>query len=155
MKSDDEDRTHRAHCLVPAPPEVVYEALVSPQQLVRWLPPRGATGHIDLFEPRAGGRIRITLVFAAAAGKSSANTDVVEGRFVALAPGEGVVQAFSFASDDPRFAGEMTMTWELHAAPGGTQVQVTASNVPAGIAREEHERGMASSLENLRAWLAA
>lgn len=155
MKSNDEDRTHRAQCLVPAPPQVVYEALVRPERLVQWLPPQGATGHIDVFEPWAGGRIRITLVFARNPGKSSANTDVIEGRFVALAPGERVVQAFSFASEDPRFAGEMKMTWELHAAPGGTNIQVTASNVPAGIAREEHERGMAASLENLRAWLAA
>ena len=149
------DRTHRAQCFVPAAPHAVHEALVRPEQLVRWLPPQGATGRIDVFEPRPGGRIRLTLHFAARAGKSSADTDVIEGRFIELVPDRRVVQAFSFASDDPRFAGVMTMTWQLDAVSGGTQVQVTACDVPTGIARAEHEQGMASSLANLRAWLAS
>ncbi len=148
------DRTHEAECFVPVPPHLVYEALVRPEQLVQWLPPQGATGRIALFEPRPGGRIRMTLVFAAAAGKSSSDSDVIEGRFVELVPGERMVQALSFRSEDPRFAGVMTMTWQLHAASGGTRVQVTATDVPPGIAREEHEQGMAASLANLRAYLA-
>jgi uncharacterized protein YndB with AHSA1/START domain len=140
---------------VHAAPAAVYEALVRAERLARWLPPEGATGAVDLFEPRVGGRIRITLSFQAATGKSSAHTDVIEGRFVELLPGHRVVQAFSFRSDDPRFAGVMTMAWHLHAAGAGTRVQVVASDVPAGIARAEHERGMASTLQNLKAFLEA
>jgi uncharacterized protein YndB with AHSA1/START domain len=121
--------------------------------LARWLPPEGATAHIEVFEPVPGGRIRITLTFAAAPGKSSAHTDVVEGSFVELVPGERVVQDFSFRSGDPRFAGVMRMTWRLRPEAGGTLVQVVATGVPVGIAREDHERGMASSLAQLRAYL--
>jgi uncharacterized protein YndB with AHSA1/START domain len=147
--------THTAMRFVPAPPEVVYEALVRPERLVRWLPPQGSTGQVDAFEPRAGGRIRITLRFATAPGKSGEHTDVIEGRFVELVPGERVVQAFSFRSDAPEFAGVMTMRWELVRQDGGTRVTVTAQDVPRGIAREDHEKGMASSLENLAAFVGA
>lgn len=146
---------HAATRFVPAPPEVVYEAFVRPERLVRWLPPQGATGQVDVFEPRAGGRIRITLRFASAPGKSGDHTDVVEGLFVELSPGERIVQAFSFQSDAPEFAGVMTMRWAFARQDGGTRVTVTAEDVPRGIAREDHEKGMASSLENLAAFVAA
>ncbi|HEX9467700.1 MAG TPA: hypothetical protein VGA11_04765 [Acidimicrobiia bacterium] len=37
-----------------------------------------------------------------------------------------VVQAVDFVSDDPAFAGTMTMTWAVRAVDGGTRVQTTA-----------------------------
>jgi uncharacterized protein YndB with AHSA1/START domain len=155
MPQDAPGHSHGAARWVPAPPERVYGALLRPEQLVRWLPPQGATGEIDLFEPTPGGRLRITLRFAAATGKSTRDTDVIEGRFLALVPGERVVQAFTFASDAPEFAGEMTMTWELVREGTGTRVRVRAEHVPRGIQRAEHEQGMASTLENLAAFLAS
>lgn len=63
-----------------------------------------ATGDIELFEPYIGGRFRMTLRFTSTPGKSSKDTDVVDGRFVALVAGERVVQAIEFVSDDPAFA---------------------------------------------------
>jgi len=36
-----------------------------------------------------------------------------------------VVQAVDFVSDDPAFAGTMTMTWAVRAVDGGTRVQIT------------------------------
>ena len=84
-------------------------------------------------------------------GKSSADSDVVKGSFVHLVPGREVSQRFEFESSDPRFAGAMTMTWKLEPEGLGTLVQVTAENVPPGISAEDHEAGIASSLENLGA----
>ena len=54
-----------------------------------------------------------------------------------------------FAAEDPAYAGTMTMTWNLTATGGGTEVTVTATDVPAGIDRATHEAGIASSLANL------
>lgn len=79
-------------------------------------------------------------------GKSTANTDVVVGRFVERVPQQRIVQAFEFDSPDPVFAGAMTMRWELEAAAGGTAVTVVAENVPPGISQTDHETGMNSSL---------
>ena len=45
----------------------------------------------------------------------------MEARFVDVVPNVRVVQAVDFVSDDPAFAGTMTMTWELSAENAGTQ----------------------------------
>ena len=47
------------------------------------------------------------------------DSDVVEARFVSLEPGVSVVQEIDFESDDPAFAGTMTMTWDLRSVVEG------------------------------------
>jgi uncharacterized protein YndB with AHSA1/START domain len=84
-----------------------------------------------------------------ASGKTTADGDVVEARFVDIVPDVRVVQAVDFVSDDPAFGGTMTMTWEITAVDGGTNVTITADDVPAGITADDHETGMTSSLANL------
>jgi uncharacterized protein YndB with AHSA1/START domain len=64
-----------------------------------------------------------------------------------------VVQAVEFVSDDPAYAGTMTMTWELTETGGGTRVDIVADNVPDGVAAEDHAAGMASSLGKLARYL--
>ncbi|QKG19811.1 protein of unknown function DUF1486 [Actinomadura verrucosospora] len=86
-------------------------------------------------------------------GKATPDSDVVEARFVEIVPGERVVQAVDFVSDDPAFAGTMTMTWEVTAAEGGSRVDIRADDVPAGISAEDHATGLASSLDNLASHL--
>jgi uncharacterized protein YndB with AHSA1/START domain len=82
-------------------------------------------------------------------GKATPESDIVEVRFLDLVPNVRVVQAVDFVSDDPSFAGTMTMTWELSADSVGTRVEIRADNVPKGISREDHAAGMESSLTNL------
>jgi uncharacterized protein YndB with AHSA1/START domain len=106
----------------------------------------------EMSERRVGGGYKLVLTFEKAGrgtGKSSEDTDVVEARFVELVPDERVVEAIEFESDDPRFAGTMTMTWTLTANAGGTEVTVTAADVPEGIDAKDHEVGMSSTLQNL------
>ncbi|MGH8947161.1 MAG: SRPBCC family protein [Acidimicrobiia bacterium] len=149
-------RMDRASRLVAAPPERVYAALVDPEALSEWLPPRGMVGRFELFDPRAGGQYRLVLTYAdasASPGKATADSDIVEGRFVDLVPGVRVVQAGDFVSDDPAYAGTMTMTWDLTPVEEGTLVDITAADVPVGISAEDHAAGLASSLENLANYL--
>ena len=56
-------------------------------------------------------------------------------------------------SDDPAFAGTMTMTWAVSAVEGGTIVEFIADNVPDGISADDHAVGLAASLENLAGYL--
>lgn len=86
-------------------------------------------------------------------GKATADTDIVESRFIELVPGVRVVQAVNFVSDDPAYAGTMTMTWAVTEVDGGTRVDITADNVPDGIAADDHAAGLASSLVNLAEYL--
>ena len=131
---------------------------MDPDALVTWLPPAGMTGRFERFDLRPGGSYRMVLSYAdpsAAAGKSSADSDVVEARFVDVVPGRRIVQAVDFVSDDPDYAGTMTMTWEVVAVDGATRVDITAEDVPAGISAEDHAAGFASTLDNLARYLEA
>jgi uncharacterized protein YndB with AHSA1/START domain len=142
--------------VIAAPPERVYAAFVDPDALVTWLPPNGMSGRFDRFDARPGGSYRLTLTYAdasAAPGKSTADSDVVEARFVDVVPGVRVVQAVDFVSDDPAFAGTMIMTWEVAAADSGTLVEIRADAVPDGVSAEDHAIGLASSLANLAAYV--
>lgn len=114
------------------------------------------TGRFERFDPRPGGSYRLVLTYAdssAARGKATAATDIVESRFVDLVPGVRVVQAVDFVSDDPAYAGTMTMTWEVSEVDGGTRVDIIADNVPDGITADDHEAGLVSSLVNLAEYL--
>lgn len=147
-------RTDFASRVIAAPHERVYAALVDPEALTAWLPPDGMIGRFERFDPRTGGSYRLVLTYAEASaspGKATADSDIVEARFVDLRPGVRVVQAVDFVSDDPAYAGTMTMTmtWEVTAVDGGTRVDITADDVPDGISPEDHAAGLASSLANL------
>ena len=135
-----------------APPGQVYAALVDREALAAWLPPDGMTARFERFDPRPGGSYRLVLTYADAshaAGKATADSDIVEARYVDIVPDVSVVQAVDFVSDDPAFAGTMTMTWKVTAVDGGTRVDITADDVPDGISAEDHATGLASSLANL------
>jgi hypothetical protein len=71
-------------------------------------------------------------------GKAAADSDIVESRFIDLVPGVRVVQAVQFVSDDPAYAGTMTMRWEITGIDGGTRVDIIADDVPDGIEADDH-----------------
>lgn len=68
-------------------------------------------------------------------------------------PDQRIVQAIDFVSDRPEFAGTMTMSWVFHPSGDKTLVSIVARNVPRGISKADHEMGMASTLENLAAFV--
>ncbi len=149
-------RTDTASRVIAAPPDRVYAAMLDPEALVAWLPPSGMNGRFERFDARPGGSYRLVLTYAeasAARGKATADSDIVEVRFVELVPGVRLVQAVEFVSADPGYADTMTLTWELSAVDAGTQVEIRADDVPAGISGEDHAAGLASSLANLDAYL--
>jgi uncharacterized protein YndB with AHSA1/START domain len=114
------------------------------------------SGRIERFDLRPGGSYRMVLTYAdasASEGKTGADSDIVEARFVDIVPGVRVVQAVDFVSDDPAYAGTMTMSWEVTAADGGARVDITADDVPDGITVKDHSAGLASSLRNLADYL--
>lgn len=86
-------------------------------------------------------------------GKTTTDSDIVEVRFVDVIPGRRVVQEVVFVSDDPAYAGTMSMTWEATATEAGTRVDIVANDVPDGISAEDHTAGLASSLAQLAAYV--
>lgn len=150
--SDVAARIDQASRLIAAPADRLFDALTDADAYIAWMPPEGMIGRIDLFEPQAGGRYRLTLFYPAAdagAGKTDAGRDTVEGRFLVVERPCRLVQSGTFESDDPAFAGTMIMTWTFVPEAGGTRVTVAASDVPPGISAVDHEAGLASTLANL------
>ncbi|MEV7369170.1 SRPBCC family protein [Streptomyces sp. NPDC091299] len=152
------NRTDRAGRLIPASPAAVYDALLDRESLEVWLPPEGMRGHVERWDPRPGGGFRMVLTYldpAESPGKTSDATDVVDVEFAQLVPPTRLVQRAVFEADDPSYAGTMTMTWHLAPVGDGTEVTVTATDVPPGIDQAVHEAGIASSLANLASYIEA
>jgi len=149
-------RTDEASLLLQAPVDRVWAALVDPQALQIWLPPTGMTGRVEHFDPRTGGTYRMVLTYRdPGTGKSTSDSDVVQGRFVEVVTGDRLVQAVDFVSDDPDLAGTMIMTWSLTARGGATLATFRADDVPAGIGTIDHARGLTDSLVGLARFLDA
>jgi uncharacterized protein YndB with AHSA1/START domain len=149
-------RTDSASRVIHTDPERVFAALVDADALAQWLPPSGMTGRFERFDARPGGSYRLVLTYdedMPGSGKATADSDIVEARFVDVVPNERVVQEVDFVSDDPAFAGTMTMTWEVAVDDHGTRVEIRADDVPEGISPQDHAEGMASSLANLAAFV--
>ena len=138
---------------VSAPPLQVYAALVDPGLVARWKVPAAMSAVVHEFDPREGGRLRVSLTYDddGAVGKSSAHTDTYSGRFVRLVPGELVVEVDEFESPDPALRGEMTSTVRLTPVDGGTEIEAVHEGLPAGVPAEQNERGWRESLDRLAA----
>jgi uncharacterized protein YndB with AHSA1/START domain len=150
-------RIDSAARLIRADAAAVYQAYVDSSALVQWLPPSGMKGRIEAFDARSGGDYRIVLTYdnpgGRGRGKTTNDTDVVQGRFLELVPNRKMVQSVRFESPDPRFAGEMRMTWRLEPAPHGTTVVIVAENVPEGVPPADHVAGFTATLENLASFV--
>lgn len=153
MASNVSRRIDRAERVIRAPAERLFACWTDPELLVHWLPPRGMSGRVEVFDPKPGQPFRIVLTYENAAdqGKSGGGADIVAGMFVAVDPPRHLAFVSRFDSDDPAFQGEMRMDWHFDPIPGGTVVRIIASDVPPGISAQDHAAGMGSSLTQLAA----
>ncbi|MDQ3756710.1 MAG: SRPBCC family protein [Actinomycetota bacterium] len=134
-----------------APRARVYEALLDSEAVQRWMVPDGMTSCVHSFEPFENGAFRISLSYdlPTSAGKTDARTDRFHGRFVRLVPDREVVQAIEFETDDPLMQGEMTVTYTLADADGGTELVGLHENLPPGLSPAANEQGWTMSLDKL------
>lgn len=141
---------------VNAPRDRVYQALLDPVAVARWMVPSGMTSRVHTFEAREGGAFRISLTYDAptGTGKTTAQTDTYHGRFVKLVPNELVVETVEFETPDPAMAGEMTITIRLAERDGGTAITAVHDRLPPGLSAADNEVGWRSSLGKLAALVA-
>jgi uncharacterized protein YndB with AHSA1/START domain len=153
MSEEQAGAPNRTSRVVKARPEQVYEAFMNPAALVAWLPPAEMTGEIHEFDARVGGGYRMSLFYppeeSPPRGKTSAREDMVNVRFVELAPPGRIVEAVSFVTTDPTLLGEMTILATFEEVPGGTEVTMMFENLPPGLRPEDNDMGSRLSLEQL------
>ena len=138
---------------VNAPRSAVYHALLDPRDVATWMVPDGMTSRVHVFDPREGGAFRISLSYdqPTGTGKTTAHTDTFHGRFVKLVPDEQVVQVVEFETTDPAMQGEMTITYSLADAAGGTDIVGIHEGLPPGVSPADNELGWRMSLDKLAA----
>jgi uncharacterized protein YndB with AHSA1/START domain len=137
---------------IEAPADRIYRALIDPAAVQQWMVPEGMTSEVHWFDASVGGTFRITLTYdePGETGKSRANEDSFQGRFIKLTPNREVVQVIEFESDRPDMGGEMTITYTLaDAAEGGTNLSGIHDNVPLGVSHEDNEAGWQMSMDKL------
>lgn len=145
--------TTRNSKVIRATPEDIYKAFTDPQSLPLWFAPGKMTAKIHNFELRIGGGYQMSLVYPesmrSSRGKSSDREDRYSAEFVELTPPRRIVTRIKFDTDEPSFAGEMTMEVTLEPEGQGTRVTILFRNIPSGISPEENEAGTMSTLERL------
>jgi uncharacterized protein YndB with AHSA1/START domain len=136
---------------IAAPRAAVYRALIDPAAVAQWRVPDEMTSEVHEFDPREGGRFRVSLTYDAATGtgKSAAHTDTYHGHFARLVPDEQVVEVLEFETSDPALGGEMTMTTTLADADGGTEVLIVHDGVPDQVPAADNETGTRMALARL------
>jgi uncharacterized protein YndB with AHSA1/START domain len=147
----------RISCHVNAPRANVYRALLDAHVVAMWMVPTGMTSHVHAFDAREGGSFRISLTYDAptGTGKTTAHTDTYHGRFVKLVKNEQVVEVVEFETTDPALRGEMTITFSLANADGGTDILAVHDGLPRGLPTADNEAGWRSSLAKLAALVEA
>jgi len=141
-----------------APRAAVYRALLDPAAVAQWMVPTGMTSEVHFFEPREGGRFRISLTYEAptGAGKTTPQTDTHHGRFLRLVPEREVVETVAFETADPAMQGEMRIVMTLaDAAGGGTDLVALHDDLPPGLSPADNEAGWKMSLAKLAALVEA
>ena len=151
VKGDRTNTSTRLSQHVNAPRANVYHALLDAHAVTTWMVPNGMTSHVHEFEGREGGSFRISLTYdmPSETGKTSAHTDTYHGHFVKLVPNEQVVEVMEFETTDPAMRGEMTITFTLTDAAGGTDVLGVHENLPPGVDPADNETGWRMALEKL------
>ena len=150
MTDADAAASTRTSRVIEAPRDALYRAFTDPAALAVWLSPGEMTGKVHEFDARIGSGYRMSLFYPASEqasrGKTAALEDRFTARFVELTPPARIVQAISFDSADPAFAGEMTMVVTFEDRDGGTEVTILFENIPPGIRPEDNDAGTQSSL---------
>lgn len=134
-----------------APRHRVYAALLDPDAVAQWRVPEGMRSEVHEFDPREGGRFRISLTYDApdAVGKTASRTDTYHGNFVRLVQDQQVVEQSEFETADAALRGTMTMTTTLTEVDDGTQVVIRHDGIPDIVPRADNELGTRMSLDHL------
>jgi len=140
-----------------APRATVYRALLDAHAVAAWKVPNGMTSRVHEFDAREGGSFRISLTYntPTGKGKTSPHTDTYHGRFVKLVSNKQIVEVDEFETTDPALLGEMTITFMLAEADGGTDLIAVHEGLPSGVSIADNETGWRMALDKLAALVEA
>jgi uncharacterized protein YndB with AHSA1/START domain len=135
--------TIRLHRVFNTKPERLYKAFITPEAMVKWLPPHGFTAKVHEIDARKGGSYRMSFT-----NLGTGATHSFGGDYLDLVPNRRIVHTDKF--DDPNFPGVMTVTIDIQPAVMGTELNITQEGVPDAIPAAACYLGWGESLELLK-----
>ena len=133
------NNTVTLHRVLAAPPERVYRAFLDADALAKWLPPNGFTCKVHEFDPKVGGRYRMSFT-----NFTTGNSHAFGGTYLELVPNERIRNDDRF--EDPNLPGTMITTVTLKPVSVGTDVQIVQEGIPDAIPVEGCYLGWQESL---------
>jgi len=119
---------------IAAKPETVWQLLVDPRQMIRWM------GLSVVLDPRPGGTYRVEVI----PGR------IASGQVVEIAAPRRLVHTWGWEQEDTSVPpGSTTVTFELLPQGDGTLLRLTHGNLPHDAAAASHARGWQHYLERL------
>ncbi|MFZ0658496.1 MAG: SRPBCC domain-containing protein [Candidatus Binataceae bacterium] len=127
-----------------APRTAVYNAWADPEQMVKWLGPKGFTGKIIKMDARPGGAYRFYM------RDSQGGDHWQQGVFREIVEFERIVQTYAWADAAGNPTGPetlLTVTFEDHGAK--TRLTLHQAVFESVTARDMHRGGWTSALDRL------
>jgi len=131
--------TVRFHRVLKAPPERVYRAFITPDALVKWIPPHGFTCTVHHIEPKVGGTFRMSFT-----NFTTQQTHSFGGEYLELVPDQLLRYTDKF--DDPNLPGAMEVMITLKPVSCGTELNIVQEGIPDAIPVEMCYLGWQESL---------
>ncbi len=131
---------------IKASPKQVFEALLDPKLIGRWLGPRSMVQSCEVMaiEPRVGGAYRIKME-KRTDSPTGPGTIFVTGIFREINPPNRVVYTWMWEEQQV----QSEVTFELEAHGGGTQLTLTQVGFATTQSKLGHSRGWTGSLQQL------
>ena len=134
--------TIKLHRVFKTSPERLYNAFITPEAMVKWLPPNGFTGKVHSMDARVGGKYRMSFTNFTTGSSHSFGGDYLE-----LVPGKRIVHTDVFDAGPP---GTMKVTIDIRKVMVGAEIHIVQEGVPDEIPAEMCYLGWSESLDLLK-----
>jgi uncharacterized protein YndB with AHSA1/START domain len=134
--------TVKLHRVLATKPEKVYRAFLEADAMAKWLPPNGFTCTVHSFEPKVGGKFKMSF-----RNFTTGKSHSFGGEYKELVPNERLRYTDKF--DDPNLPGEIVVTVTLKKVMVGTEINIEQAGIPDVIPVEACYLGWQDSLRNL------
>lgn len=131
--------TVKLHRVLRAPPERIYRAFLTPDAMVKWLPPNGFTAQVHQMDAKVGGVHKMSFT-----NFTTGHSHSFGGKYLELVLNEKI--RYTNVFDDPNLPGEMQTTVTLVPVFCGTELSVVQEGIPSVIPPEACYLGWQESL---------
>lgn len=145
------DRIDSASRIIMASARTLFRTFHDPETFKYWRTPDGTMGGLTVLQPQIGGAWCLTILHPdrAEIGGVPSGIETITGRFIDMLPDAQVVEEINYVSEDPAYAGVMTLTTSLEPMKDGTKVTLRAVGMPPVLAQDSHRAALSAALHRL------